>query len=86
LRDAKLGPLLISDARLLPARLDGVHARYADFRGADLRRAKLSEADLAYSNLTDCDVRDSDIGSAVLTGAKLPAMLPESLSHLPLVS
>ena len=86
LRDAKLGPLLISDARLLPARLDGVQARYADFRGADLRRAKLSEADLSYSNLSDCDVRDSDLGRAVLTGAKLPAVLPESVGHLPLVS
>jgi uncharacterized protein YjbI with pentapeptide repeats len=64
--------LLIAADRLLPARLDGVAARYADFRGADLRRAKVAEADFSYSNLTDCDLRDVDIASAITTGAKLP--------------
>jgi uncharacterized protein YjbI with pentapeptide repeats len=73
LRDAKLGPLMISDDRLLPARLDGVTARYADFRGADLRRVSLVGAALAYANLIDANLRDADTEDADLTGTKLPA-------------
>ncbi len=42
LRDTKMGPLMISAGRLLPARLDNAAARYADFRGADLKRVRLS--------------------------------------------
>ena len=74
----KLGPLMISDDRLLPARLDGVTARYADFRGADLRRASLAGAALAYANLIDANLRDTDTEQADLSGATLPAMFVES--------
>src|SRR5262249_46381430 len=43
MRDVNLGPLLISNERLLTARLDRVDARYTDFRGADLRQTVLAE-------------------------------------------
>jgi uncharacterized protein YjbI with pentapeptide repeats len=77
---------MISDARLLPTRLDGAQARYADLRGADLRRACLTETDLAYANLTDADLRDTDFGSAILTGAKLPITVMETIPSLAMAS
>ena len=75
-----MGPLLISHARLLPARLDMAQARYADFRGADLRRVRFSGADLAYANLSDCDVRGAEIAEADLTGARLPMMFADRMA------
>ena len=78
LRDAKIGPLMISDDRLLPSRLDNVMARYADFRGADLRRASLIGSALAYANLTDANLRDTDTEDTDFTGAKLPVMFVEN--------
>ena len=71
LRDANLGPLLISNDRLLPARLERADARYADFRGADLRQAVLAEADLAYADVTGARLRATDFRGAILQGIKL---------------
>jgi len=73
---------LISDARLLPTRLDGALARYADMRGADLRRVCLTETDLAYANLSDADLRDTDLGCAILTGTKLPMTVMDTVPPL----
>jgi uncharacterized protein YjbI with pentapeptide repeats len=71
MRDVNLGPLLISNERLLMARLDRADARYTDFRGADLRQAVLAEADLAYANLTGAKLRAADFRGAILQGIKL---------------
>jgi len=71
LRDANLGPLLISNERLLPARLERADARYTDFRGADLRQTVLAEADLAYADLTGAKLRATDFRGAILQGIKL---------------
>ena len=72
LRDTKLGPLLITGRRLLPARLDNAQARYADFRGADLRRARhvglrslLCQSDRRRPARSEIDGRE-------FSGAKLP--------------
>ena len=66
-----LGPLLISNQRLLPARLERVDARYADFRGAELRQTVLAESDLAYADLTGATLRSADFRGAMLQGIKL---------------
>lgn len=71
---------MISDDRLLPARLDRIAARYADFRGADLRRASLIGGDLSYANLADANLRDADTDECEFTGAKLPAMFVENIA------
>jgi uncharacterized protein YjbI with pentapeptide repeats len=73
LRDAKLGPLMLDDNILLCARLDGVSARYADFRGADLRGASIRSADFGYVNLIGANLRDADTAETQLGGAKLHA-------------
>src|SRR5262249_54973841 len=71
LREANLGPLLIANDKLLPARLEKSDARYADFRGADLRQASFGEADLAFSNFTGASLRAADFRGATLQGIKL---------------
>jgi len=71
LRDVNLGPLLISNDRLLPARLEHADARYADFRGADLRQTVLAESDLAFADLTGAKLRATDFRGAILQGIKL---------------
>jgi uncharacterized protein YjbI with pentapeptide repeats len=63
--------LLISNDRLLPARLERVDARYADFRGADLRQTVLAESDLAFADLTGAKLRATDFRGAILQGIKL---------------
>jgi uncharacterized protein YjbI with pentapeptide repeats len=71
LRDVNLGPLLITKERLLPARLERIDGRYADFRGADLRQAIFCEADLAYADITGAKLRATDFRGAILQGIKL---------------
>lgn len=51
LRDAQLGPLLLSEDRVLPADLSGACLRGADLTGADLRQACFVGADLARAKL-----------------------------------
>ena len=80
LRDTKLGPLLISGGRLLPARLDNAQARYVDLRGSDLRRARLSGCDMSFANLVDADMRDSEMQGADFSGAKLPGRFADALA------
>ena len=71
LRDANLGPLLISNERLLPTRLERADARYADFLGAELRQAVLAESDLAYADLTGASLRAADFRGAMIQGMRL---------------
>lgn len=79
LRDARLGPLVITDDRLLASRLERVEARYTDFRGADLRSVSFKQADLSYANLRDAHFRDNAFDGVTITGAKLPQSLAATL-------
>ena len=71
LRDANLGPLVISGDRLMPSQLGKADLRNVDFRGADLNHAGLIQADASYANFTGANLRRTDFSNAVLEGATL---------------
>lgn len=70
LREAQLGPLMITADRLLPADLTGANLRGADLAGADLRRAVLAGADLGRATLHGAQTRQTDFTDANLTGVR----------------
>ena len=70
LRDANLGPLLITGDKLLKAHLDRADARYCDFRGADLRQTVFTDTDAAFADLRGAALRATDFRGAILSGVK----------------
>ena len=70
LREAQLGPLLISHDRVMPCDLTGAVLKGADLSRADLRYALLTRADLTRANFTGAAMRHADITEAQLSSAK----------------
>lgn len=70
LRDAQLGPLLITADRTLPVDLTGAILANADFARADLRQARLAGADVSRANFTGAQLRDIDLTGAIRLGAR----------------
>ena len=70
LREAQLGPLLLTADRLLSADLTDAILRGADLTGADLRRAVMVGADLGRAVLHGAQTRQTDLTDANLTGVR----------------
>jgi uncharacterized protein YjbI with pentapeptide repeats len=76
LREAQLGPLMISAERLMPADLSRLIAKGTDFSQADLRQAKLIFADLSRANFSGANLRQTDLTGANKTTARGIAAQP----------
>lgn len=70
LRQALLGPLIISNDRILPCNMTRAVIKSADLSGADLRHAILADADLSRSNFTGAMMRRLDLTGAYREGAR----------------
>jgi len=70
LREALLGPLMISADRVLPSDMTRVVAKGTDFSHADLRQAVLLFSDLSRSNFTGASLRQADLTGAHRAGVR----------------
>ena len=68
LREAQLGPLVITHDRILPVDMTEAVLRNADLSGADLRHACLKRADLTRARFLGAQVRHADLLTAVRHG------------------
>ena len=70
LREALLGPLMISADRVLPSDLTRVIAKGCDFTDADLRHAVMVLSDVSRSNFTGANLKQADLTGAHRVGSR----------------
>jgi uncharacterized protein YjbI with pentapeptide repeats len=70
LREALLGPLMITADRVLPADLTRMVAKGTDFSHADMRQAIMMFADVSRSNFTGAILKQADMTGSHRQGAK----------------
>ena len=70
MREALLGPLMISADRVLPSDMTRVIAKGTDFSHADLRQAVMLFADLSRANFTGANLKQADLTASHRPGVK----------------
>jgi uncharacterized protein YjbI with pentapeptide repeats len=70
LRDAQMGPLVISANRTLSCDMTRATVKNADFARADMRQAILVGADLSRANFTGAFLKGVDVTDAIRDAVK----------------
>ena len=78
LRECDLGPLIISQDRILRSCLDRAQFGHADLRGANIRNADCRQADFASANLTGARCDGANLEGAITVGAVGLSIAPGS--------
>ncbi len=82
LREAKLGPLILPNDRILAATLAAACLRYVDLSGADLRHVNAAGTDLSFARLHGADVRKARFPGSCFTGARLPVGFTDDIDEI----